>query len=120
MRLEAGQSIPSFVPADDEDPESSSGSALFVDLPHLPSADVEGGQQASKTAPGVDTEEVSEVQHRPPPDLRRAADRRGRPRVARTWGRIDWEPKRCLPVLVRSRWTATGHGLIPTPTSFGT
>ena len=73
--------------------------AQFVDLPHLPSADVEGGEEASKTAPCVDADEMAEVQH-PPVNLGRVPHDNGPLGALRPWGRIDREPEGSLAVLV--------------------
>ncbi len=71
--------------------------ATLINLPHLPSADVVGGEDASKTAPSVDADEMANVQH-PTADLGRVADHRGLPGVVRPWRRIDRESKGGLEV----------------------
>ena len=87
-------------------PWSSRGRrAQFIDLPHLPSADVEGGEEASKTAPSVDADEMAEVQH-PSVNLGRVAHDDRFPGVVRPRGRIDRQPESRLAVLV-------GEGSIP-------
>ena len=81
-------------------PWSSRGRrAQFVDLPHLPSADVEGGEEASKTAPSVDADEMAEVQH-PPVNLGRVPHDDRLSGLVRPWGRIDRDPGGGLAVLV--------------------
>ena len=57
----------------------------FINLPHLPIADVEGGEEASKTAPCVDADEMAEVQH-PPVNLGRVPHDNGLSGVMRPWG----------------------------------
>ncbi len=63
--IEAGQPIPDFLPADDEDLESSSGSASLIDLPHLTTVDLVGSEEASEATSGVDAHEMAEVQDCP-------------------------------------------------------
>ena len=63
--IEAGQPIPSFVSADDEDLKGSSGSASLIDLPHLTTVDLVGGEEATEATAGVDAHEMPEVQDCP-------------------------------------------------------
>ena len=63
--IEAGQPIPSFAPTDDEDLRGSSGSSSLIDLPHLTTVDLIGGEESTKATSGVDAHDMPEVQDCP-------------------------------------------------------
>ena len=63
--IKAGQPIPAFAPAGDEDLEGSGGSASLIDLPHLTAVNLVGGEETTEATAGVDAHDMPEVQDCP-------------------------------------------------------